>query len=159
MKEIILTKGFVAKIDDEDYEWLNQWKWQALCCENNKTYAKHWEVINGKKVMKLMHRDILNAAPHMLVDHKDNDGLNNQRSNLRICTLSQNNMNRKKSSNTTSSRYKGVTYHQKKWQAQIKSNGHQITIGTYEDEVNAAMAYDRFATILFGEYARLNFGR
>jgi hypothetical protein len=95
MKEIQLTKGCVAKVDDEDYEYLMQWKWQA---GSKKRYAQRARIINGKVSSTMMHRVIMNITDTKVhIDHKDGDGLNNQKSNLRPCTRNQNQANRKKS--------------------------------------------------------------
>ena len=92
------------------------------------------------------------------IDHRDMNGLNNQRSNLRFCTLSQNAMNRRKRENT-SSIYKGVYFNNqrgKKWKAQIRINGKQIHLGLFDFEVDAARAYNMKAIELFCEFANLN---
>ena len=92
MKEIKLTQGLVALVDDGDFEWLNRWKWYAQ--KNKKKYyasRNTWD--KGKHNHISMHRLIVNVAPHEQVDHIDNDGLNNTRKNLRICNNSQNHAN------------------------------------------------------------------
>jgi len=109
MKTIQLTQGKLTQVDDEDYDFLNQWKWYAK--RNRKTekfYALRREsdlIENGVKVKFgetiCMHRIVMNCPQGMVVDHKDHDGLNNQKPNLRICTDRENLLNRKKTANAS----------------------------------------------------------
>ena len=153
MKEIKLAnnKG-VALVDDEDFEMLNQYKW----FNNGTGYAITKIKKNNKQVNKLMHLFIIDTPKDMQTDHIDRNKLNNQKFNLRIVTRSQNTMNRPKYKGT--SKYKGVYYNKqnKNWVARIKLNKKQITIGSYEDEKDAALAYNEKAIELFKEYAYLN---
>ena len=105
-----------------------------------------------------MHRAILNAPKGLLVDHIDGNGLNNRKSNLRLCTFAQNAHNSRPRRNS-SSRYKGVCWHKlkKKWTVSIYKGGKRTYLGYYDDEIEAALAYDRKAEELFGEFAYLNF--
>ena len=105
MKKIELTQGKFALVDDEDFEWLNQWKWYA----NHLGYT--WYVVRSVRYDNevkaiLMHRSILNAKIGEEIDHINHNGLDNRKKNLRICTRSQNNMNRNKLRGTY--KYKGV---------------------------------------------------
>lgn len=158
MKEIKLTRGLVAIVDDADYEWLNQWKWNANK-QNNRFYAIRGEYPAGrygKGVFILMHRFILGVTDRsVIVDHKDNDPLNNRRDNLRIATRSQNNCNVGLRKNKVS-KYKGVSKLRDKWQAAISKNKKTFYIGIYENEVDAAIAYNERAKELHGEFALLN---
>src|SRR5688572_21984799 len=106
MKYIPLSQGFFAKCDDDMFDFLMQYKWHY-----NEGYAKTW--YKGERIR--MHRLILNAAPGMNVDHIDHDKLNNQKSNLRLCTTTQNNQNGVRRKDNTSG-YKGVSLE--------KSTGH-----------------------------------
>lgn len=154
MKEIPLTQSKVALVDDEDYDWLSKYKWYA-----SKTRSGNWYACNKpKKANILMHRLILGTPTNLDSDHIDNNGLNNQRANLRICTRSQNNMNRFHKKNSTS-KYKGVTWHNqdKKWRTRIRIRGTDIYNSLFDSELEAAKAYDAAALKYFGEYARLNF--
>ena len=156
MKRIPLgnNQGFVL-VDDEDYKWLNKQNWCRLKCKNS-SYAKFDRRVDGKKVSFLMHRIILNAKPHQFVDHRDGNGLNNQRFNIRICTKSENGMNQKPQKGRTS-QYKGVCRFRSKWQAGIKKDGKRKLLGIFSDEIEAAKAYDKKAIEFFGEFAYLNF--
>jgi hypothetical protein len=158
MKEIKLTRGKVALVDDEDYDYLNQWKWHALAHHGGGWYvSRHFRDKDGKKSIR-MHRLIMNTPEGMEVDHIDHNGLNNQKSNLRNCTNSQNHMNRFPYKGHTSI-YKGVYYKtaNKKYVAKIKINQVVIWGGYFKSEIDAAHAYDKLATKYFGEFAVLNF--
>lgn len=102
-----------------------------------------------------MHVLLVKPPRGMLVDHWDGNGLNNCRKNLRVCTKQQNNMNTKKRSNR-SSKYKGVHFRAGRWLAQIQVAGKKKHLGTFEEEADAALAYNFAATELFGPFARLN---
>jgi hypothetical protein len=154
MKLIPLTQGKFAKVDDEDYDWLMQWKWCATLSARGTWYARRYE----ESVCVAMHREIATMVGLPQVDHQDCDGLNNQRYNLRPCTSRQNNQNRRKVSGK-SSQYKGVCWITKwsKWSAYIRVNSKLQSLGTFDDEVEAAHAYDNAAVLHFGTFARLNF--
>jgi len=159
MKEIPLTQGKVALVDDEDYERLvAMGKWQF-----GKEYAIKTLYFgkgeNGKQIKKtiLMHRIILNAKDGDFVDHKKGSRLNNQKENLRICTHANNMMNRKIHSNNSTG-YKGV-YAQKKtnmFYASISVDNKQIHLGTFRTPKEAAIKYNEAATWHYGEFANLN---
>lgn len=100
-----------------------------------------------------MHRLILGAPDGIEVDHANGDGLDNRRSNLRLATRSQQMRNRRPWGR---SRFKGVSWHVKKWQAKICVSGRDIALGLFEDEVEAARAYDRAALQHFGQFAKTN---
>jgi hypothetical protein len=149
MKEIKLTQGKVALVDDEDFEYLNQFKWCAF--KGPFTYY----AVKGKGPTTRMHRLIMKTATGMEVDHIDHNGLNNQRSNLRNCKHAQNQMN-KRSSGT--SKYLGVCLTGRgQIIATICIGRKLIYIGAFKTEESAAHAYDIEARKLFGEFANLNF--
>ena len=163
MKKIPLSQGKVALVDDEDFERINQWKWYAR--KDGHTYYALRN--NGDKTF-LMHREILGAVPsgRPEVDHQDHNGLNNQKTNIRWCTRSDNAMNRlhymqaRKKSTGATSKYKGVNLHPvtHKWVARIRvAKDSCIHLGYYTNEIDAAKAYDKEATIRFGQLARVNF--
>ncbi len=155
MKEIKLTQGKVALVDDCNYEWLNQWKW----CLSGSGYAiRRSPTVNGNQGVILMHRLIMNTPDDKETDHKNGIGWDNRKNNLRIVNRSQNMMNRRSNKNT-SSKYKGVCWHRRnrRWCAKVSFNRKQIHLGCFTCEKEAALAYNRGAKELFGEFARLNF--
>jgi len=150
---IPLTQGLFTVVDADDYERLSGRKWHTSCtC--GCFYAHRSE--HGKTIS--MHREILNVPAGLYCDHKNHNGLDNRRCNLRICTAAQNQHNRKPQAGGTSS-YKGVSWKRasRKWLATICYRGRKIYIGSYDYEADAAIAYDDMAIELFGEFACLNF--
>lgn len=149
MKEIPLTQGKVALVDDEDFAWLSQWKWQfSAGYAIHSTQYKSWH----------MHRMIANTPDGMFTDHINGNPLDNRRCNLRICSQRQNLKNRKRNPNG-SSQYKGVGWNADRglWESEITNDRKRWKLGTYRDEYAAALVYDAAARILHGEYAALNF--
>ena len=154
-KSIPLTKGKFALVDDEDFEWLNKWKWHC----NSNGYAVRFSKTIIRKAM-LMHREIKNPPIGMFVDHIDGNKLNNVRKNLRYCNYQQNSANSKTPVNSSSG-YKGVSRDSRRnesWKASITVDGKQIYICTCKTPEEAARAYDEAARKYFGEFARTNFG-
>lgn len=162
MKEISLSKNgtkykgkFVTIVDDEDYEWLNQYNWIVKQYKrSNVIYCQ--SCINGKNTY--MHRLILEQPINLHVDHINHNGLDNRRSNLRLCTRIQNSYNIPKTSLSTSSIYKGVSYSKtsKKWQAKYKTQGKTFYLGCFDEEIEAAYAYNDAVKQSFKEFAYLN---
>ncbi len=150
-KNIPLTQGQYAIVDDADFDWLNQWRWHF-----NRTtgYASR----RDRKGMRtiLMHRLIIGAPTGSQTDHVDGDGLNNQRHNLRICTASQNQQNRKPQAGSRS-QYKGVSFYDDVYVVRIYVNEENLYLGRFTDERLAAQVYDFAATKYYGEFAALNF--
>lgn len=159
MKEIQLTQGYVALVDDEDEERISQHKWR-MTRNGRKNYAIRnvTDAATGKQGTVYMHRILMDTQPEQEVDHADHDGLNNRRENLRLCTKAENQYNRRKRSDETSSRFKGVSWDKAraKWQAGIKVDRHNLYLGRFADEVEAARAYDAEARSRFGDFASLN---
>jgi hypothetical protein len=153
MKEIKLTRGLVAMVDDEDYDYVNQWKWQARKCRDKTYYAIRSINTKGVITADIMHRIIMKTPVGMQVDHIDHNGLNNQKSNLRNCTQSQNSSNR---TAYGKSKYLGVHIRENgKYRASIRRENKRKDLGTFKNEIDAAIAYDR-AALAYGEYANLN---
>lgn len=180
MKLIKLTRGLFAKVDNEDYDFLIKYKWQAEpSYKKDGTIGNFYAVCaykeDGVFIKDKMHRMILGLKRNdgKFVDHKDHDGLNNQRENIRICQHYQNMTNRKKHRGT--SKYMGVSLHvtqnkyvSKKtgsikvyksasWWAKIVVNETQLSLGHFKSEEEAARCYDKFAKAIHGEFANLNF--
>lgn len=155
MKEIQLTQGQVALVDDEDHPALVGRKWQASWHPTSHTwYAKCY--LRGK--LEYMHRLIIGAQCGQRTDHIDHNGLNNQRSNLRLCTQSRNQANMRKPAHGLTSRYKGVWRKSGRqvWYAGIRVHGRSIHLGCFADEKEAALAYDKAARAHFGDFALTN---
>ena len=157
VREIQLTQGKVALVDDADFEWLNQWKWHARF-DNGNWYAERCERQSGREIRIPMQRQILNTPTGKMSDHRDGNGLNNQRHNLRACSHSENLHNQKLQTRCKSSRFKGVYWVEtrKKWRAGLKFETRPIFLGHFNSEVDAAVAYNKGAVQYFGEFARLN---
>ena len=158
MKLIPLTKGYSAMVDDADFEWLNQWKWHASAGQNTMYASRRIKGDGANRAVVLMHRQILGLTdPKVLGEHADGNGLNNQRGNIRPCSRSQNMMNRG-SVKGSRSRYKGVSWNKplKKWDAGITANGRGRHIGCFDNEEDAARAYNQLAKSLHGEFAKYN---
>ncbi len=161
MKKIKLTQGRSTLIDNEDFEFLNQWKWRF----NSKVGAvhrKYLKKVDGKWLFEewSIHRLLTNCPKEKTVDHKNGNFLDNQKGNLRGCTHAENSLNRKISKRNKSG-YKGVLWcnWHKKWRAIIMRKSKAYYIGYFYKKEEAARAYDRMAKELHGEFARLNFPR
>lgn len=153
MKEIHLTKGKVAIVDDEDYERLMAiGKWYPL--KMRSTYYAYRK-IDGRTTY--MHSLVLQKNDRKnKIDHKDGNGLNNQSENLRECTNAENLRHQKIRKNNTSG-FKGVSPFRSKWMAKIRiGNKHQKYIGTFDTAIKAAKAYNEAAIKYHGEFANLN---
>ena len=156
MALIPLTKGKFAVVDDEDFERLSKFRWSAVNM-GGRWYAYRY-MKNGEPNPRRgvpMHREII-STDKMDVDHIDGDGLNNSRANLRPASRAENLWNARKTRGK--SRFKGVHFHSqnKKWRATIMANGKKHELGCHGTEEDAALAYNKAAAELFGNFARLN---
>ncbi len=163
MKLIPLSRGLFAQVDDADFDFLNQWRWSIGVTPLGTMYAQRIQYLKGdtklnrKKLHLKMHRLIMQTPKGMETDHIDNNSLNNQRHNLRVCTSVQNMMNRGPTSvNTTG--YKGVAWkkREKMYWASIRGNGKRISLGYFKEKIPAALAYNEAAKKYHGEFAWLN---
>ena len=157
MKEIQLTQGKVAIVDDEDFEYLNQFKWCAAKL-SGIFYAVRNAPKDGKRYQQLMHRVINKTPDSKQTDHINGNGLDNRKSNLRTATTRQNKQNCASQKNTTS-KHKGISWQasRNKWFVQIRiDTGKDVFLGRYSDETEAAKAYNIAAAKYFGEFAKLN---
>jgi len=159
MKEIVLgnNRG-ITLVDDEDFELLNSFKWRLGKGRNTDYAMRHNK--DGYPTSMMMHRQIMGVKDSKIeVDHKDGNGLNNQRYNLRLTNGQQNISNSRKTILERTSFYKGVSWNNRhnKWVVQIMFKGERYYLGYYDSEVRAALIYDRKAKELFGEFASLNF--
>lgn len=142
-------------VDPED-AWLLEYKWYIHNNGDGNLYAARNVHQDGKKTIIRLHRIIM-GHPSLQVDHINGDGLDNQRSNLRLATNAENQFNRG-ASRSSASGFKGVVWHARPrlWNARIKLNGKQRSLGYFQVASDAARAYDREAIRVFGERARTN---
>lgn len=153
MRKIRLSRGLDALIDDCDYELVSKYKWYAMPRDKAGKYHAATAICGDTY---FMHRLILGVNnPNQIVDHVDNDGLNNQRHNLRVGTQLTNAYHRPKRGDSRL-RYKGISRNGNKWGAQIKVNRKRIWLGVFDTDVEAAIAYNEAAVKYHGEYAFLN---
>lgn len=152
-REIALTQGKIALVDEADYDTVAKYKWSAY--RRGRTFYAETasRKPDGTPTTLQMHRLILSSAPRVGVDHIDGDGLNNQRHNLRPASNAENQRNsRRRTDNTTG--YKGVTRRRARFRAQIRVDGKRIYLGSFDTPQAAYEAYCRAASELHGEFAR-----
>lgn len=153
---IPITKGQVLIIDHDDYELVKQYKWYATT-NCSVYYARTKKHINGKIARILLHRLITNCPRDMQIDHIDGNGLNNCRDNLRVCTHSQNQHNKKKMKRNTSG-YKGVFFNKRdsNWKSMIMVNKKSVFLGYFSNPEDAYKAYCEAAEKYHGEFKNLD---
>jgi len=158
-REIPLTQGKVAIVDEADYERLNKWKWCAHLRRGHWYAKREGPRTDGHRTTIHMHCEVLNPPPGIRPDHINGDGLDNRRGNLRLCSQHQNCYNRQKSKSIATSAFKGVYWEKArgKWKSQIRFNRIAIYLGYFTSEIQAALAYDEAAEKYFGEFAKTNF--
>lgn len=161
---IKLTQGQTTLVDYSDYDLVSPYTWCVSKDKDGRCYAMTNITISKNKYGRLyLHRLIMNINDSKIhVDHISHITLDNRKSNLRICTNTQNRRNRIKSNiKQYSSIYKGVDWNKKsnKWRARINFNKKAIHLGLFNSEIEAAKAYDSKAKELFGEFACLNFSK
>lgn len=160
--EFITSDGYSVQIDPEDYDRVVQYKWTTfqpkksrtryVCCDTRKTRKK-------VGVILLLHRFVTQCPAGMVVDHRDQNGLNNQKQNLRICTHAQNVSCSPHREVAKESKYRGVHLCKStgRWRATIKYQGKQLNLGRFNTDIEAARCYDEKAKELKGEFAYQNF--
>jgi hypothetical protein len=156
MREIPLSQGLVALVDDEDYDQASMHQWYAARVNGSIYAQRSARLPNGGQVTQKIHTH-LTGWP--LVDHINGNGLDNRRSNLRPATKAENNRNKRRYRNSTSG-FKGVSQRGNgRWRAYIYVNGRRVGLGDHATAEAAARAYDAAAPVHHGEFARLNMPR
>jgi hypothetical protein len=150
-KQMPLSRGLFALVDDEAFDLVSAHKWRAIK-GHGTFYAHTW--LDGQSI--LMHRMLADPLATEIVDHENGDGLDNRRRNLRPCLPMHNMQNRRKQSAPATSRFKGVHFDKGKWRSGIVHAGERRDLGFYNSEMVAARQYDRAARLLFGRFARTN---
>ena len=151
---VTLTKGYEAIIDADDVFLVDKWNWYASI-QGNTVYASRSFMHNGSRVYLSMHRAIMKTKENLHVDHKDGNGLNNRKSNLRLASRSQNMRNMKiRKDNASGS--KGVSCHKQreKWAAYINVNGKRKNLGLHETVEKASAAYKAASLKFHGDFGR-----
>jgi hypothetical protein len=147
--------GYKVRVSDGDFSSVSCYVWHVIKPRGKKYVVRNKQ--GGGTVY--LHRQILAAEPHECIDHKDGNGLNNARSNLRLCTHGQNMCNRVRGSRgKRTSRFKGVWWAKdiRRWRAQVIYKRKTHNLGCFTSEIEAATAYNVGARRIHGRFARLN---
>ncbi|MGA2070874.1 MAG: AP2 domain-containing protein [Sedimentisphaerales bacterium] len=158
-RKIYLGQNEYTIVEPADYYAFGKYNWILIRC-NKKPYAISEFKIGRKKTKRVyLHRAIMKAPKRRIVDHRNCDGLDNRRANLRFATYSQNLANRSKTKSKTTSKYRGVYFDKRygKWNVRIKWKYKTRWLGRFENEIDAARAYDKAARKYHKDFARLNF--
>jgi hypothetical protein len=157
-RRIYLGQGQWTILNSRDYYRLKYFRWFVFAT-SGKFYAHRCAIIKNRNTKRIsMHREIMNAPKGKLVDHRNGDSLDNRRVNLRFATNRQNLQNKRKTTSKTTSLFRGIyRYRKYGWVPLIKYRGKRIWLGIFDNEVDAAKAYDKAARKYFGQFARLNF--
>lgn len=157
-KELQLTRGYVAIVDDEDFHRVSKFKWYPRIKKNRKTIYVMRNSVPRSGNPVFLHNEIRPAVAGFLVDHRNGNGLDNRKENLRYATSQQSAWNRSKYKSGTKSKFKGVSKPPGcvRWRARISKGGKMEDIGFFDSELEAAKAFDAAARALHGDFARLN---
>lgn len=158
MKEIPLTKGQIALVDDDDFDMALQWKWWALA--SRRKYRTSFYAVRtigqgaDRGLQIYLHKYVIGIGRGVQVDHKNGNTLDCQKHNLRIATQSQNSANRQEPIGNRLG-YRGVAQSGNKFAAKVW-HGKFISLGTFDTLFEAALARDLKALEIWGEFAVLN---
>jgi len=160
MKVLLLTKGMTASVDDADFPEVSRFSWQAQRIKKGWVVKRGiWDPVRKNNRNESLGVFLLRPPPGMRVDHRDGNPFNNQRSNLRVCTKTENDRAFRNKAEGKTSRFRGVCWHaqRNRWRASIETAGHNYHLGVFFREEDAAHAYDTAARKHFGQFAHLNF--
>lgn len=152
--KLTLSRGLVALIDAADLPLVGEYKWSALRGTRTFYATRSLRLANGARASQRLHQLILGITG---IDHIDGNGLDNRRTNLRLASKEENGANQRKTRGTSA--FKGVSWNKRnsRWEAKVQVSGRLRHLGSYRDEIEAALAYDAAAREMFGEFAALNF--
>jgi hypothetical protein len=142
LKQITLTQGKIALVDDDIYEAIGHLKWYARKDKNRYYAVRNFQKSKGQRGAIYLHHIVIGyPLDNQEVDHIDGDGLNNQRNNLRIVT---NRKNQQNTNNHRNGRLVGCYFHKRvnRWQARIVINGRQQSLGYFDTEIEASKVYE-----------------